>query len=319
MNTVKLWPAVVLGAVLGFLAAGCGGQGGDNKPAEGAAGGKTITLAYVGYSSTNAFWNALADSAAKTAQKAGVKFVDLTASKADMALQKAALDNAILKKVDGLVVGAVDSRGLGDTFDKAKAAGIPIVTVDTRVDHEVVRSHVATDNIKAANLAGEYIAGKLNKKGKVLILGGATGSQTADDRQKGVMEAIFRVADWDATKANEITLNVLSATPDLAAVFAACDPMIMTARQAVKSKDLMGKVLLVGFDAIPACLKAIESGEVDATVRQDPERMGREGVELMLKHLKGEQIPRHVPIDAVIIDKSNVAQYLEKGKSQAEK
>ena len=284
-------------------------------------GQKTFTIAYVGYSSTNPFWNALAASARKSSKNLSINFLDLTASAADMAQQKTAVDNAIIRGVDGLLIGAVDSRGLGDSFDKAQAAGIQIVTVDTRVDHPAVRSHIATDNIAAANLAGEYIAERLNNKGKVLILGGSTGSQTADDRQKGVeeilhrhtdMETIFRVANWDAKQANEITNNVLSSNPDLRAIFAACDPMIFTAMQAVKAKGKLDDVVLVGFDAIPAVLKAIKAGDVDATVRQDPERMGKEGMELLVRHLQGEKIPTHVQISAEIIDKTNVIPFLTK-------
>ena len=284
-------------------------------------GQKPIMIAYVGYSSTNPFWNALAASARKSSKNLSINFLDLTASAADMAQQKTAVDNAIIRGVDGLLIGAVDSRGLGDSFDKAQAAGIQIVTVDTRVNHPAVRSHIATDNIAAANLAGEYIAERLNNKGKVLILGGATGSQTADDRQKGVedilhrhtdIEIIFRVANWDAKQANEITNNVLSSNPDLRAIFAACDPMIFTAMQAVKAKGKLDDVVLVGFDAIPAVLKAIKAGDVDATVRQDPERMGKEGMELLVRHLQGEKIPTHVQISAEIIDKTNVIPFLTK-------
>ena len=173
------------------------------------------------------------------------------------------IDRRVRYWVDGLVIGPVDSRGLKASFDKAQQAGIPVVTVDTRVEHPAVRSHVATDNVAAAKLAGEYIVKRLGGKGKVLILGGITGSQTADDRRNGVeklckasgMTVIFRPADWDEAKANQITQNELGANPDLGAIFAACDPMIITAKQAVKAKGMLGKVVLVGFDAIPACLK----------------------------------------------------------------
>lgn len=280
---------------------------------------KKYTIAYIGYSSTNPFWNALALSAKESAKSLNVKLIDLTASAPEMAQQKMAIDNAIIKRVDGLVVGAVDSRGLGDSFNKAQQAGIPIVTVDTRVDHPAVVSHIATDNIAAASLAGEYIADKLGNSGKVLVLGGATGSQTADDRQKGVedvlaqyedMEVIFRVANWDAKQANEITSNILSSHDDLRAVFAACDPMIFTAMQAVKSKEKLGEVVLVGFDAIPAVLKAIGQGEIDATVRQDPERMGREGLELLIRHLDGKTVPAYIPISALMVDKINIEKFI---------
>jgi len=316
MLSTKIFKTLAIAITL-LVCYGCNAGKEDNSGSELE---KKYTIAYIGYSSTNPFWNALANAAAESADNLGVEFLDLTASAADMAQQKTAVDNAIIKGVDGLVVGAVDSRGLGDSFDKALHAGIPVVTVDTRVDHEAVRSHIATDNIAAANLAGEYIAEKLGNKGKVLILGGATGSQTADDRQTGVeeilkkhtgIETIFRVANWDAKQANEITNNVLSSNEDLRAVFAACDPMIFTAMQAVDSKGKLDDVVLVGFDAIPAVLKAINAGDIDATIRQDPARMGKEGIELIVKHLDGQKIPANIPIAASIINAENVDKYLK--------
>ncbi|MBC8375955.1 MAG: sugar ABC transporter substrate-binding protein [FCB group bacterium] len=307
---------VLLGLLVSIFMFSCGEKEIASKNIES---DNTHTIAYIGYSSTNPFWNALASSAQESAKSLNVKFLDLTASTPEMAQQKMAIDNAIIKRVDGLVVGAVDSRGLGDSFDKAQKAGIPIVTVDTRVDHPAVVSHIATDNIAAARLAGEFIANKLNNKGKVLVLGGSTGSQTADDRQKGVeeileqhegVEVIFRVANWDAKQANEITNNILSSHDDLGAVFAACDPMIFTAMQAVKSKEMLGDVVLVGFDAIPAVLKAINQNEIDATVRQDPGRMGLEGVKLLVSHLNGEQTPAYIPISAEIVHHENIKEYI---------
>ncbi len=276
------------------------------------------TVCFVGYSSSNPFWLTLKNGAEAAAKERGVKFVDLTSVQPKMEKQQEAIRSAIAQKVDGLVVGAVDSRGLGDTFKLAHDAGIPIVTVDTRVDDPQVKCHIATDNPKAAALAGAYIVKRTGGKGKVLLLGGTPGSQTAEDRRKGVegacqkagMQVIYRPANWDGAKANEITSNELAANPDLKAIFAACDPMIVTAKEAVKQAGKQGKLVLVGFDAIEACLKAIQAGEIDATVRQDPYRMGHDGMIQMVDCLEGKQIPRDIPIQAVLVEKSNVGQYL---------
>ena len=73
-----------------------------------------------------------------------------------------------------------------------------------------------------------------------------------------------------------------------------------------------GEVVLVGFDTIPAVLKGIKAGDVDATVRQDPERMGKEGMELLVRHLQGGETPAHVQISAEIIDKTNVILFITK-------
>ena len=330
MKAVRLALIVGLGLAVALLLPACNTPSAENSAAPvitakgGAApktpaAGKQKTIVFVGYSSSNPFWLTLKEGAAAGAKEGGAKLVDLTYVKPDIQKQCEAIQSAILQKPDGLVIGAVDSRGLGEPFKQAHEAGIPIVTVDTRVADPEVKCHIATDNLKAARLAGEYIVKHTGGNGKLLILGGTPGSQTAEDRRKGVedvckqagMEIIFRPANWDGAKANEITQNELSANPDLAAIFAACDPMIVTAKEAVKSADKLGKVLLVGFDAIDACLKAIKAGEIDATVRQDPFRMGHDGVLMMLDSLAGKQVPKDIPIEAVVVDKSNVGRYLK--------
>ena len=300
----------VLAAVLvtGMLA-GCGKDSDGRKK-----------IVFIGYSSTNTFWITLKNSAEKTAKEAGLDFADMTSSEPDVVAQKAAVDNAIRMGVAGLVIGPSNSEGLGKSLDKAKAAGIPVVTVDTRVKHDWITSHVATDNVAAAELAGDYIVRKLGGKGKVLIIGGTVGVQTADDRRNGVfnkckaagMTVLDFDANWKDDEANRIAQEQLAAHADIGAIFAACDPMILGAKVAVKRKGLLGKVLLVGFDAIPEALAAVKKGELDATVRQDPVRMGKEGVELMARILKGEtDIPKSIAIKAVIVDKTNVDEYIK--------
>ena len=281
--------------------------------------GGTPTIAYTGFSSTNEFWLTLARAAADEAKAQGVNFVDLTTANPDAEAQVAAVDNAISQKVSAIIIGAVDTRAFGNTLDKAQAANIPVITVDSAIDHPWVKTLIQTDNLASARLAGDYIvktAGPDCKK--LLIIGGLAGHQTGDARKNGVEEVakaagydvIVEYADWLEPKAQEIAQNQLSANPDICAVFAAWDPGAVSALSVIKQKDLLDQITLVGFDALPAALKAIKAGEMAATVRQDPGRMGAEGVDLALKVLKGEEVPKYTPIDGSIIDQSNVDQYL---------
>jgi len=70
-------------------------------------------------------------------------------------------------------------------------------------------------------------------------------------------------------------------------------------------------VAVVGFDAIPVALKAIQAGEMNATVRQDPARMGKEGVDLIVKVIQGEKVEKKTLIPGLLITKDNVAQFLK--------
>jgi ribose transport system substrate-binding protein len=278
-----------------------------------------IDIAFSGFSMTNEFWLTLERAAEARAEELGVNFLNLTTEVQDAEAQKAAVDTAITQGVDAIIVGATDSRGWEDSFDKAEAAGIPIITVDTAIEDDYVSSLIQTDNLTAAGLAGDYICEQTGGEGKALVVGGTVGHQTGDARKNGVeeklnacgMEVIGDWADWDQNRAAEITQNVLTANPDIVAVFVAWDPGAIAALSVIQQKDLLDQVILVGFDAVPTALTAIQAGEMEATVRQDPARMGREGVELAVKVIQGEEVPQFTPIDGLLITADNVAEFLE--------
>ena len=285
-----------------------------------------ITIAFSGFSLTNEFWLTLSNAAEDHAKELGVNFINLTSEVQDAEAQKAAVDTAITQGVDAIILGAADSRGWDDTIEKAKAAGIPIITVDTGIDNPYISTLIQTDNYAAAKMAGEWIAEQMGGEGKALVMGGTVGHQTGDARKNGVQEAleakgievIGEWSDWDENKVAEITQNTVTANPDLKAEFVAFDPGAVAALSVLKQKDMLDQVVLVGFDGLPAALKAIKAGEMDATVKQDAARMGAEGVDLALKVIHGEDVPDFIPIDGILITQDNVDQFLEGGEEGSE-
>ena len=97
---------------------------------------KIPTIAFSGFAMTNEFWLTLERAAEAEAKALGVKFINLTTEVQDADAQKRAVDNAITQKVDGIIIGATDSRGWDDTLAKAKAAGIPVIAVDTAIEND---------------------------------------------------------------------------------------------------------------------------------------------------------------------------------------
>jgi len=310
-NRVLISVLLLTIAVSGAVFANGGSESKD------AGGDDQITIAYIGATKSMAFWNTLGKEAANRADELGVKFIDLTPPELTASEQKKAMDNVILQGVDGIIIGAADNRAFGESLDKAKAAGIPVVAVDTGIEHEQVKSLVQTDNLASARLAGQYIVDNMDP-GKILIIGGTVGHQTGNARRDGVMqvaeangvEAIFRACDWDDTKAFETTQNELGANPDITAIFACWDPGAMSVKAAVKDKGLLDKVVIVGFDGNPANLKAVKAGEIEAEVKQDNVLMGRKSVEILVDIINGKAVEEFYPINGFIIDASNVDEYL---------
>ena len=287
-------------------------------PTTAPAAAKEVTIAYTGFATSNDFWNTLGKSAAEEAKAKGVKFVDLTTESPDAAAQKAAVDTVITQKPSAIIIGSVDNRVWGDTIEKAKAAGIPVLAVDTAIDNPYVSSLIQTDNLAAAGLAGDYICKVTGGKGTVLVIGGSVGHQTGDARKKGVedktkacgMKVIGDWGDWAEEKDVSIAQNNLAANPDMSAIFVAHDGGAAAVAALVKQKGLVDKVKVVGFDALPVMLKAVQSGEGTATVKQDNVRMGKEIVDNAIKVVNGESIDKTVLIPGFIIDKTNVDKYV---------
>lgn len=276
-----------------------------------------LRIAYTGYSTDNTFWIGVANAAVEEAKKQGVELIDMTASSPDSAAQKDAVDRAIDMDVDGIIIGSVDNRAFDASLDQAKSKGIPVVAVDTAIDHSHVSSLIQTDNLSAAGIAGKYIVEQLKGEGTVLILGGSAGHQTGNARRDGVMiaaeaaghEVIFQICDWKDACAFETTTNFLQSNPDIKAIFSAWDPGALAAVSASKALGKLDDLVIVGFDGNPANLVAIEEGEQSATIKQNNTRMGIESVQNLLNLIKGMAAPAVVPIDGILITAENVADF----------
>lgn len=276
-----------------------------------------LRIAYTGYSTDQPFWVGVGDAAKAQADEMGVEFIDLTATSADAAAQKDAVDRAINMGVDGIIIGSVDNRAFGDTLDNAAAKGIPVVAVDTGIDHPHIKSLVQTDNLAAAGVAGKYITENV-KEGTVLILGGSAGHQTGNARRDGVkgaaeaagLKVIFQICDWQEACGYDTTINQTTANPDIKAIFAASDPMALAAVSAAKERGILENLVIVGFDGNPGNLKSIAAGEQSADIKQDNVRMGKESVKNLVGIIKGEEVPAFTPIDGILITKDNVAEFM---------
>ncbi|MEM7318920.1 MAG: sugar ABC transporter substrate-binding protein [Pseudomonadota bacterium] len=276
-----------------------------------------LRIAYTGYSTDNTFWIGVATAAAGEAEAQGIEFIDMTASSPDSAAQRDAVDRAIDMGVDGIIIGSVDNRAFDASLDNAAAKGIPVVAVDTGIDHPHISSLVQTDNLAAAGIAGKYIVDQLGGQGSVLILGGSAGHQTGNARRDGVLKAaeaaghdvIFQICDWQDSCAFETTTNFLQSNPDIKAIFSAWDPGALAAVSASKALGKLDGLVVVGFDGNPANLVAIEEGEQSATIKQDNTRMGIESVQNLVNIIKDQAAPSVVPIDGILITSDNVADF----------
>jgi ABC-type sugar transport system substrate-binding protein len=230
----------------------------------------------------------------------------------------AIIENMITQDVKAIAVTPTSPNVQG-ALDKAVKAGIKVVLVDNDIPGWKGKSSVvATDNLAGGKLAGEWLAKKLPPGSTLAVLQGRLGNPSLDDRVKGLKQGLGNVAtivaepatDCDQTKGLDAAQDILTANPNVAAIYGACGPPITGALQAIKAANKKpGAITVVGFDASPDELTAIANGEQAASVAQFPAKMGSLGIETAVAAARGEQVSANVDTGTEIVTKDNVSQF----------
>jgi ribose transport system substrate-binding protein len=229
------------------------------------------------------------------------------------------IEDQIATGVNALVVAPSQPDSVIPALNNADQSGIPVVLVDTDADFKDKVSFVGTGNLKAGQLAGKHIAELLKDGDKVAILRGQMGSQTFDERVNGFQEAladkdiefIVQDAQHDREKSVNILENILTANPDIKAVYATSDEMALGAAKALANKGKQN-IPLIGFDGTPNGLAALQDGDMVANVAQDPYNMGFQAIEAAVKAVKGEKVEKRMDSGAKVITEENVAEAIKK-------
>ncbi|HBD0719442.1 ribose ABC transporter permease [Escherichia coli] len=210
-----------------------------------------------------------------------------------------------------LLINPTDSDAVGNAVKMANQANIPVITLDRQATKGEVVSHIASDNVLGGKIAGDYIAKKAGEGAKVIELQGIAGTSAARERGEGFQQAVaahkFNVlasqpADFDRTKGLNVMQNLLTAHPDVQAVFAQNDEMALGALRALQTAG-KSDVMVVGFDGTPDGEKAVNDGKLAATIAQLPDQIGAKGVETADKVLKGEKVQAKYPVDLKLVVK----------------
>lgn len=258
----------------------------------------------------NPFFVDLKDGAQAAAKELGIELVVMDAQN-DASKQMANIENLVQKKVSVLIVNPVDSKAIVPAIEAANKANIPVITVDRGAEGGKIVSAIASDNVAGGKMAAKLLIDKLGGKGKVIELEGIPGSSAANDRGKGFDDEIKTAtgitllakqpADFDRAKGMKVMENLLQANPEIQAVFAQNDEMALGAMEAIKA--VKRDVLVVGFDATADAVKAVNNGDMLATVAQKPKDMGKVSIETAQKIMNGEAVTESIPVALELIVK----------------
>jgi ribose transport system substrate-binding protein len=296
---------------LALFVAACNGAGGA-KPSK-----KTIAVIPKGVSHT--FWLTVKAGADAAGKDLNVNIVwNGPRQETDYTGQMNIVEDMINQRVDGIVLAPSHGAALVKAVERAQGEGIPVTIFDSGISTENYVSYVSTDNRLGGVVAAKRMGEKLGGKGKVAILGVKKGSVSTDEREEGFRDTIQKefpgitlvpiifYGEANAAKSLAVAEDVLTSHSDLTGLFASNESSTVGAVNAIRQRNLVSKVTLVGFDATADLVRNVREGAIDSLVLQNPFKMGYEGVKTVVDKLSGKQPERRIDTGVELLNKENV-------------
>ena len=253
--------------------------------------------------------------------------VQAAQSVTDTSGQADKLDAMAQQGYDCYVVNPISGTNLVQGLARIAAEGTPVVNIDSPVEAEAaskadlkINTYIGTDNTEAGGKAGDTMVEALGGSGDVALIGGISGDVTSGARLDGFTQSVEGKltvvqtvsADWDRQIALTKATDILSANPDIKGFFSANDDMALGIARAVANAGKAGEITIIGVDGIEDALKAVESGDLYATVAQYPYAIGRMGVQACKLATEGGDLPENVTAPTAVVTKDNAGDALAK-------
>ena len=311
MRRTLLWSALLVAVV----AVAAGGGGG---PVEAQKRHKIVVFTK---NVTNPFWKAVRTGAERAASALGVDLEYAAPTKPDNIEEQTRLvEDWIVKKPDAFVFVPVDYKALVPSIEKVNKAGIPIVIFSNRMTGVDNVSYVGSDDETIGYELAKYLFKQLGGKGKVIHIDGVPAAITAQNRKKGFERALkehpgiellaSQPGNYRRLPAVQVMENLMQRFPVVDGIWAANDDMAVGIAEALEAAGRGGRTKVVGIDAIPDGAAAIDKGRMLASADYSGHDQGYLAVTAAVKHLRGERVPKEIALPVVIVDKTNVKNWL---------
>ncbi len=267
------------------------------------------------------YWQTVKSGIDEAAAEFGLNIdVQGPAAETEIAEQVQQLETQLAANPDAIIIAPLDGDAVIGAIESSGYKGL-VIFCDTDANYANKTSFVGTSNQVAAHSGGVYgidLVGKENVK--ALIIYGQEGDNTSNLRKAGYEQALEEAGikpvamlsgNNTTDGATKVMEDQLIANPEINLVLCMNDDTAIGALNAVTTAGKEG-ISIIGFDGNQSAVELIATGDLTATVAQQPKLMGYLSVETALKALKGEAVDANVVVDTVIIDKDNYADFLKK-------
>ncbi|VXC67610.1 Periplasmic binding protein domain containing protein [Burkholderia sp. 8Y] len=263
------------------------------------------------------FWQAVKSGAEQSAKEHNVKMTfEGPETEAMVDKQIDMLSAALSKKPQAIGIAALDSKAAIPLLKRAQNNKIPVIAFDSGVDSDIPLTTCATDNLAAAALAADKMAGAIGNAGEVGVIVHDQTSRTGIDRRDGFLNEMkskhpnikivsVQYGGGDHLKSAEIAKAMIQANPNIKGIFGANEGSAEGA--AIGIKESGKKLVLIGYDSGKEQKEDINSGLMYGAITQNPIGIGKCVVDSAVKALKGEKLPKKVDTGFYWYDKSNMS------------
>jgi inositol transport system substrate-binding protein len=253
------------------------------------------------------------------AKKLNINLI-VTDGQASSPTQSSDIRSAIVEGVKGAIILPNDVNALTPAVDEMLDAGIPVLTVDRRLESPSKPVfHSGTDNVAGGKAIAEYIIQTFPKGASIVLLTGQPGSSPAIDRAKGVKDRLAsagpsykivaeQTANWMRDEGLSVTQSILmglSTPPDV--IIGSNDDMALGALEALKTADAKAKkIAVIGFDAIPEALASIKQGALTATVDQANDKQMSNAIEMLVDNIRNGAKMQDISTTPFVVARANL-------------
>lgn len=312
--------ALVVGVVAGRATSNSTG-GGAGGGASGALAGKKVDV--IVKATNSQFWQTTFAGAERAARDTGA-VVDLfgPTAESDVDGQVQLVENSISRGVQAIVLAPNSNNGLNSVIDRARQAGIKVVTIDGRPTTET-DGFVGTDNGKAGQRGAQRLCELLKARGvtggNVLIESSQAGVDALSARDSGFAAGLAtycpqlrmsqtRYNGNDSNTAASQVNDAITADPQLVGVFADNNMSGVGAARAIKDNNAADRIPVIAYDADPPEIAGVKDGSIDVLIVQNPYFFGYQGVVEAASAATGTLQPEALDPGATLVDASNMSQ-----------
>jgi ribose transport system substrate-binding protein len=281
--------------------------------------GRRLRVAVIPMGTTHEFWKSIHAGALTAARELGAEIVWKGPLKEDDRNEQMEIYETLAASgVDAVLLTPIDDRAMLRPVAEARRAGVPTVIFNTALQGGEHIAYVSTDNRQGGVLAAREVGRLTAGRGRLILIRVIEGVEGTRQREEGFLATLRaefpgievvsenQYAGPSTEKAYQTMENLLARFGSVDAVFTPNESTTFGCLRALQDHRLSGKIVHIGFDSSAKLIEALETGDLQGLILQDPFAMGYESLKAAVAHLRGQPYEKTVATAVVLATRENM-------------